>query len=66
MTTLEQIRWVPVSIELPDPHVVVLIDSPTGVSIGSYHSDGSWLDLCTNDAKPVVSHWAKMPSGAKP
>lgn len=63
---MESLFWVPVSDELPDDEITVLVNHPTlnePVWLG-YYEQGHWYTP-NGEALPdgSVTHWADMPSG---
>lgn len=64
MTTLEQLFWKPIGIELPEDGRKILVDSKSGVVEG-VHSDADFRDWESD--KPIESptHWAYWPTGAR-
>jgi hypothetical protein len=74
VTTRETIAWVPVGVEKPDDGAQVLacVESAAGneVTMAFFwtRNGGEWQDV-TEDCQPVhgnVTHWAAMPTGARP
>ena len=65
MTTKETVTWIPVEIEKPANHDLVLADCKDGIQFAMWNGE-LWRNADTAVPLEDVHHWAAMPTGANP